>query len=176
MCFGNCRSILELCARKTMACSILPELFCRSLEDKSIEICAADGGLACEVSEKSLLYWDHFLFWINLLCFWLAGAKSAVIIKIPETTKVKSLLCWNTQCRSAGEEKLMVIKQTNKQTKKPNQPTKTNQTNNPLHTPKKLSIIEVKSSRKCFLIVSTQKVYSRGSQGCILCWQLNLAV
>lgn len=37
-----------------MECSVLGELFCRSLEDTNIEGSAEDGGPACDISERSL--------------------------------------------------------------------------------------------------------------------------
>ena len=45
---------LELWARKAIEYSKLGELFCGSLEDKSVEGNVEDGSLACDVSEGRL--------------------------------------------------------------------------------------------------------------------------
>ena len=47
------RRTLELCTRRTIECSDLSGLFCRSLDDKNVESSAANGGLPCEDSEGS---------------------------------------------------------------------------------------------------------------------------
>ena len=44
-----------------------------SLEDKNVKNNAEDGGLTCEISEKSLK--GHVLFSIKILWFWLPGAE-----------------------------------------------------------------------------------------------------
>jgi hypothetical protein len=75
---------LELWTRKALGCLILVKLFCRSLEDKNVEGNAEDGGLPCEVPEKSLKILLGMFAILNYDSFILqAGAEeSAVINKI----------------------------------------------------------------------------------------------
>jgi hypothetical protein len=84
---------------RTIGCSELCGMFCRSLED-NVENSANDGGMACEISEgrlKTLIRAVDILI-VKILWFWLAEAeKSALIYKIllVFTIKVKSLRYWD---------------------------------------------------------------------------------
>lgn len=49
-----------------------------SLEDKNVKNNAEDGGLTCEISERSLK--GHVLFWIKILWFRVAGAEESPAI------------------------------------------------------------------------------------------------
>ena len=74
---------------RTIGCSELCGMFCRSLED-NVENSANDGGWACKISDGRLktLIRVIALLTVKILWFWLAGPEeSAVINKIPELLK-----------------------------------------------------------------------------------------
>lgn len=71
-------------ASKAITCSMLGELFLRSLEDKNVEGNAEGGGLACEFLEGSVKTLPGpFAILKNVLWFWSAGAKESAVIDEP---------------------------------------------------------------------------------------------
>lgn len=62
--------------------SELSGLFCESLEDKSVERNSDDGGLACEVPDRSLRIFKD-------------SCRAVYVIIWLRITKIKLLLCWD---------------------------------------------------------------------------------